>query len=252
MSSGVPPAQPPANVPGNPAGNPDVHLTPDAGIQTFPEPYPAFRSARGPQLNGRVVVHVVAAQGSWVQLSVDGDVVGWVDGRGLVPPVGGPSAQPMPISPRETHYPVNALPPAAAQGLIMTIETVIGGVAALGIAVGALIDWTKGRFAQTSFKVPVEFLFDSKTTSRNPKLGYVLLLVGLLGLLASFFAGARPGRVLLGLLAVSGTVLFCAQIAANIPDGSDISMTDLVGSGPWVTGIAGIVLAFSPLAKTKL
>ncbi len=239
MSNGGLPAQP------------DVHLTPDGGIQAYPHPYPAFRAPRGPHLGGREVVHLVATQGHWVQLTLDGQVVGWVDGRGLAPPVGGATMQPMPISPREAHFPVSTQPEPESQGLMVTVETVVGGIAALAIAIGALIDWTQGFVSVSSFKIPVEFLFDPKTTSRDPKLGLLLLLIGLVGLLASFFTAARPGRVLLGLLALAAAVLYCAQVAANIPDGAAISFTDVVGAGPWVTGIAGLVLALSPLARTN-
>src|SRR5207253_8731525 len=82
----------------------DVRLSPDAGIQTFPEPYPSIHrdgTMRRSYIPGRAIVHVSAVKGDWAQVSVDGDVVGWVDGRQLLPPVSGSMATPG----RETHRP---------------------------------------------------------------------------------------------------------------------------------------------------
>jgi len=79
----------------------------------------------------------------------------------------------------------------------------------------------------------------------------VLLVIGLAGIPLSFFAGGRNWRVLLGVLAVAAAGAYCGQIAANIPNGSSISVTDIVGPGPWVAGIGGFMLAFSPLTKTR-
>ena len=243
-----PPAAPPA--PGG-VQAPGVHLTPDIGLKVFVEPYPAFGVNAGTFLPGREVVQVVAMRGTWVQVMHNGAVAGWVDGRGLVPPIGGVTNYPTPSTTVKHQW--TAAPAAAteAQGVMVTLESIVGALGALSIIVGALIDWASSIVSITSFKVPVEFLFDPKTTSRDPKLGLFLLAFGLVGALASFFPGGRRWRVLFGLLALAAAITYCMQIAANIPDGSSISFTDIIGAGPWVTGIGGIVLMLSPLMKPR-
>src|SRR5205807_2793563 len=65
----------------------DVRLSPDAGLQTFSEPYPSIQrdgTMRRSYIPGRAIVHVSAVKGDWAQVSVDGDAVGWVDGRQLL------------------------------------------------------------------------------------------------------------------------------------------------------------------------
>ncbi len=67
---------------------PAVHLSPDDGLQSYTEPYPRPGANRGSFIPGRSVVHVVATQGDWAQVSSDGVVAGWVAGARLVPPIG--------------------------------------------------------------------------------------------------------------------------------------------------------------------
>ena len=123
----------------------------------------------------------------------------------------------------------------------------VGVLAGVGVLVGALIDWTR-IVALNSFRIPAAFLFDPKTTSRDPRLGYVVLAIGLLGVCVAFLPRARGWRVVLGLLALLVGALYCAQVASLLSEsGGRVSFTDFVGPGPWVTGIAGFVLAISPL-----
>ena len=242
-------------MPGTTDGNAtptDVHLTPDIGIKVFVDPYPAFGVNAGRFLPGREVVQVVAMRGTWVQVAHNGEIAGWVDGRGLVPSIGGASANPGPALPGARHlWPGVETPASGSQALTVSLESIVGALGALSIVVGALIDWAQSIVSVSSFKIPLQFLFDPRTTSHDPKLGLILLPIGLLGVLASFLPGARWWRVLLGLLAVTAAVLYCGQIAANIPGGSNVSLTDIIGAGPWVTGIGGVVLTLSPLMRSK-
>src|SRR5215831_2430708 len=49
-----------------------THLTPDTGIQAYPQPYPSFSGAPGPLLSGRQVVQVVEVRGAWAHVFADG------------------------------------------------------------------------------------------------------------------------------------------------------------------------------------
>jgi hypothetical protein len=218
------------------------HLSPDAGIQAFSEPYPGFQRdgiTRRSYIPGRSIVHVSATQGDWALVTLNGEVAGWVDGRQLLPPVSGAIGRSEP----ERRVPARRSP--AKQRV--PVDNVVGALAALGVLIGALIDWTR-IIRVNSFKIPAAYLFDPQTTSRNPRLGYVVLAIGLLGLGVTFLPRARGWRVVIGLLAVLVAALYCAQVASQLSDlGGRVSFTDVVGAGPWVTGIAGFVLAVSPL-----
>jgi hypothetical protein len=224
----------------------DVRAVPAEGLQTYPEPYPSFFEGAepGPRVVGSVQVDDV--KGMWAKVSVDGEARGWVDGRRLEPPV----AAPVMVS----DSPAGTMPApsrTAAPGVIsISIDGIIGALAAIGIIVGAALDWTQGIAAVTSFKVPVNFLFDYKTTTRDPHLGGFLIAIGVLALLVSLFMRAGIWRVLLGILAVAAASLFFIQIARGLSDSnSNLSFTDVVGPGPWVTSVSGFVLMLSPVFR---
>jgi hypothetical protein len=220
----------------------DLREVPAEGLQTYPEPYPRFFEGAepGPRVVGSVQVQDV--KGMWVLVSVDGEVRGWVDGRRLQPPVDPPII--VSAAPTGTPAPRSAAPGA----LSISSDGIIGAFAAVGVVVGAVLDWTRGVAAVTSFKVPVPFLFDYKATTHDPRLGGFLIAIGVVALAVSLFVRAGIWRVLLGLLALVAASLFVIQIARGISDtNSGALFTDVVGPGPWVTGISGLVLMLSPL-----
>jgi hypothetical protein len=222
-----------------------VHLSPDAGIQAYSEPYPRASSGgtmRRAYIPGREVVYVSASQGDWVQLTANGYDVGWVDGRQLVPPASGTSQRYLPAVPAPAGR--------SASGQTVQLDVLVAVLGGVGVLIGALVDWTQG-IAVNSFKVPAAFLVDPHTTSRDPRLGWLLIVIGLAGVLVAFVE-VGGWRVLVGLLAVLVAVLYCAQVAGQISDfPGNASFTDFIGAGPWVTGFAGAVLAASPLLKRK-
>ena len=228
----------------------DTRRSPAGGLHTYPEPYPAWGRARGPTIAGGEVIQVTAVRGAWAEAAVDGQVVGWVEGHALVPPIEEP-VKPL-LGPSVALAPDKSRAEGLPFGMqVLTVDAVVAALAALSIVIGALIDWTDGVIGVNSFKIPAEFLFDPKTTSRSPKIGYFLLVIGLVALVAALFTRALRSRVVLGLLAVTIAVLFCAQVGAALPD-NQTSFTDVVGAGPWITGFAGMVLVLSPLLKPRL
>ena len=96
--------------------------------------------------------------------------------------------------------------------------------------------------------MPVAFLFDHKTTSRHPELGWFLIAIGVLALVVSLFVRRRSMRVVLGLLALLAASLFVIQIAQEL-ENTRRSFSDVVGAGPWVTGVSGFLLMLSPLFR---
>jgi hypothetical protein len=215
-----------------------IHLSPDSGIQAYSEPYPRTfgpnGSTRGSYIPGRAVLQVSAIQGDWVHVTADGDAGGWVVGQQLVPPVSVTTARLEP----------DAVTPAVrSASATVSANVLVGVLAGVGVVIGALIDWTHG-IAVNSFEIPARFVFDPNTTSLDPRLRVLVVAIGLLGVLVSFFSRARVPRVLLGFLALLAAVQYGWQLASQL-SGTTASFADTVGAGPWVTGIAGIVLAAS-------
>lgn len=226
---------------------PAVHLAADAGVQAYREPYPRVAtdgSHRATFIPGRAVVHVVTIRGSWAQVIINDQVIGWVEGSQLIPPIGAPIAS-FARTPASSEN-------ARSQSTTIDIDTLIAVLASIGILIGGVVDWTQGVGAN-SFKIPAAFLVDAHTRSRDPRLGYFILALGIAGVLLSFVRNARLGRGLVGLAAVGIALLFCGQVAVQLADQhSHTSFTDIVGAGPWITGIAGIALAASALLASGL
>jgi hypothetical protein len=221
------------------SGPPALHLTADEGVQAYKEAYPRLEkdgSHRTAFIPGRSIVHVAATQGTWAQVIVEGQVVGWVEGSYLVPPIGTRIAAPAPNQPP---------PPVARNGTTINVGTLVAVLAGIGIIMGAVLDWTQGVGAN-SFKIPAAFLVDRNTRTLNPRLGYLVVALGIVGLLLAFVRNGRGWRALVGLAAVGVAVLYCGQIAIGLSDiHSSASFTDFVGAGPWLTGIAGVALVAS-------
>jgi hypothetical protein len=220
-------------------GGPFVHLAADDGVQAYKEPYPRVAtdgSHRSAFIPGRAVLRVSATQGSWAQVVLNDEVVGWVEGSQLIPPIGQRLAPPAP-------YPASSA--ATANGVPVSVDTLVGALAGLGILIGAVVDWTQG-ISVNSFKIPAAVLFDGNTTSRNPRLGIFVLALGVAGLLLAFVRNARLWRAVIGAAAFGIAFLYCAQVASQLSDHHvHASFTDVVGAGPWVTGVAGLVLVVS-------
>jgi hypothetical protein len=231
--------------------NAHVHLSPDVGIQAYTEPYPRPQSdeTKVPlYIPGREVVHVTDIRGEWVQVMINGKVVGWVDGRRLLPPVSTSIAAYAPGAPAPPSSPAGR----SADAQTVQLDVLVGALAGIGVVAGALVDWTQGLVSVNSFRFPFAFLFDPKTTSRDPRLGYFVLAVGLLGAFVSFLPRAGAWRVVFGLLALTIAVLYCGQVANQLSNsGRGTSFADVVGAGPWVTGVSGLVLAVSPVLKSR-
>jgi hypothetical protein len=211
---------------------PTRHLTPDAGIQAMVDPDPG--GALGRFLPARTAVLVSATQGSWARVRLDGEPQGawsWVDGRQLIPAT-------VSSAPRTIGF----AGPAGQTAL--GASEIVGVVGGAGIVAGALFDWYS--FGLNAFHIPVSFLFDKTTVDQDPKMAYFLLGLGIVGAILSFVRGAEGIRFLCGALALGAAILFAVQIGDAISSSSSVNVTDVIGAGPWVTGISGLALLISP------
>jgi hypothetical protein len=165
-----------------------------------------------------------------------------VNGHLLVPP-----AVPQ-ITVQSWAASASAPSPSGVAAGRLTFDAFIGASAGGAVVVGAFLDWTR-RTSLNSFKVPVAFLFDPHTTSEQPRLGWFLLLIGVVGAAVSFLRDATALRVLFGSLALAGGALYMISVARGLNDaGNTRSFTELVGAGPWLVSLAGFVLLCAPLA----
>jgi hypothetical protein len=218
-------ARPQANVSATPA-----HVVADPGLQSYVLPDPS--SAFGPVLPGGTCVDVIEVRAAWANVRDESGRTAWVDGRRLVPPT-------------VVQAPTIEAQPTRTTGTTVGPGAIIGVLGAIGVVVGSLLNWVgSSEIDFSSFKVPVSFLFDYSSTAEDPKTGYFLLAAAIVGLICCFVRNIGWLRVLCGLVAVAAPVLYGVQI--NDALNGFGSVTDALGPGVWVTGIAGIVLAISP------
>jgi hypothetical protein len=221
----------------------DLHAAPADGLQTYKRPYPRFTESEeaGPKLIAGQEVEVGVSRGTWVQLSRGGVFLGWVDGRKLIPPISAPVRMaPVPQSERTPRH-----------VFAISLEAIVGAVASVGIAVGALLDWTQGRHAVSALRVPVQYLFSNRTAAHQPRVGYVLFGIAIVSFVLSFIPRAAIWRVLLGAIVVAIVSAFWMQLAEALSD-SNKAIVDVVGAGPWVTGLSGLLLVCSPLFRRRI
>jgi hypothetical protein len=190
-------------------------------------------------IHGGYPVQIIALRGTWAHVVVEGTDVGWVNGQLLVPP----AAPQITVQSRAASSPATSQSGGAGR---LKFDAIIGASAGVAVVVGAFLDWTR-RASLNSFKVPVPFLFNPHTTSEQPRLGWFLLLIGVVGAAVSFLREATVLRVLFGSLALAAGALYMISVARGLNDaGSTRSFTELVGAGPWVVASAGLVMLCSP------
>jgi hypothetical protein len=224
------------------------HVAPPDGLQAYAEPYPPYPAPRDAYIPGGETLEVRSIRGAWAEVAVNGLVVGWVEGRRLVPPL--PEAHTLHVysAPAERLRTIRS---QAANGLAVTANGLVGAFAAIGVVVGALLTWTK-PIDVDSFDVPIAFLFDFDTASRDPKLGPFLIGAAIVALVASFFRGGASWRVLGGAVAFTAAALFCIQVARQLAEErGGPTLGDVVGLGPWIAGASGLALAISPALRRR-
>jgi hypothetical protein len=225
-----------------------VHAVAAPGLQTFAQPDAA--SAPGSVLPGGASVEILEVRAAWANVRDGSGRTAWVDGRRLVPPTA--------VEYSSAYAAPTTAPRPTATGV--GPDAIIGLVGAIGVIVGSLLNWVGGGSGSdfSSFKLPVGFLFDNTNTSQDPKTGYFLIAVAVIGLVCSFIPKTEWVRILCGVIAVGAPVLYAIQLNENLQRYSSYGsyyskpdLTDLLGPGVWVTGIAGLVLAISPAFRRR-
>jgi len=124
------------------------------------------------------------------------------------------------------------------------LEPIVGLIASAAIIVGAFSHWI-GWYS--SYRIPLAFLFGIDSTSREPRVLWVLLALGGLGAFTSLSRDLAKVRVTLGVLAAGTVGMFFAQLQSDMFPG--VNFTDVVGTGCWLVLLGGLALMLSPLLR---
>lgn len=203
------------------------YRAPSAGLQSYRTPDDT--SELSAYVDADHAVEALETRGLWVRVGDGGREIGWVDGRRLVPPA------------------VLGVGPGAGMSMPHSIGAggIVGAIAAIGIVIGAAVDWVEGA-SINSFDIPLFPLFDSSNFDEDPKVGYVLVVLTVVGLVCCFIRHAEWVRFAVGGVALVPVIAYVARIADGY-EGTSVEVTDVLGAGVYVAGVSAIVLALSPL-----
>jgi hypothetical protein len=220
------------------------HRVPPDGVQGYAQP--STEGALGEFVPPGAQVGLVKTQGDWAEVVIGGTTA-WVDGRLLMPP-------PKTVAPAGVRT-----APSRPTSTIRTASStsawaVLSAIAGVGVLVGAIFEWLASSLNFNSFDVPVQFLFGTYTLQdREPRVGYFLVAFGVVAILTSFREDAVWVRRIAGMLALATAALFCYQVQDAISGAYSVGFAnrslqffDVIGSGPFITGISGLVLAVLP------
>ena len=206
-----------------------THQVPAGGMQAWGAPDPA--SAPTAELAARVQLRVDETRGAWARVTGSNGWSGWVDARRLAP-LGKAGGGGM-----------------ALGGLALRPLPLIGAIA---LIVATFLSWMKalsafGTPSVNGWDVGLPILWNITSPGDQPRIGLILLIVGIVALAAAFIPKAGRGVAafcgLLGLV-ISGlyviqVIRFWGQDPVNAGAGDTLS--NAVGIGPWVA-LAGAVL----------
>jgi hypothetical protein len=148
-----------------------THRVPEGGLRAWPKPDPAIESSA--TLQPRVELSIAEMRGDWARVIGSNGWTGWVDARRLQTMAAGSS--------RTTA--------SAGAGTSLPL----GAFGAAALAIATFLPWFySGGFKADSFDVALPFLWDLEAGG-DPKLGIVVIALGLLGLAAMFLKGVPDG-----------------------------------------------------------
>lgn len=133
--------------------------------------------------------------------------------------------------------------PRTVAGVKISPIPLVGGLA---LMVSSVLPWVNapGAPSANAFEVPVTFLFDPLGAPGGPRVGLVLLLIGLAGAALAFVPAGRVVRRLIGPVATAAGGLFISAVIRLVGDaGGGVGPLDLIGFGAYVSIVGGILVA---------
>ena len=199
-----------------------THAVPSGGMSAWSEPNPELQPVT--TLDARVQLSVAERRGDWAKVVGSNGWTGWVDARRLTTLGAKPSTS-----------------SGLGFGAGKPSPIILAGALLIGIA--ALLPWLDNGFETfNAMDLSASILFDYEGTG-SPYIGWVLFALGALAIAAGFMAKPTAPTIVVGIAAVAVPVLFAAQIYRLVSDlgGSFSDLTDVLGFGPAVALVGGIV-----------
>jgi len=217
-----------------------THQAPAGGMPAWANPDPA--AAPIAQLAARVQLRIDETRGAWARVTGSNGWTGWVDARRLGPLGGGGGGGAM-----------------ALGGLALRPLPLIGAIA---LIVATFLSWMKGleAFAFPSvngWDVGLPILWTITNPGDQPRIGLILLIVGIVALAAAFIP--RIGRALAaftGLLSIVIGGLYVLQVIRfwgqdPVNAGAGDTLSHAVGIGPWVALAGGLLLLIGAMIPER-
>lgn len=142
-----------------------------------------------------------------------------------------------PVSRRERRVDRAKWVPTVGPGMVL------GVLGTIGVVVSMFMAWRDGGVHPSD--VPFAFLFDSTTTADNPSILIALIPFAVLIGIGSLLPRANGARVIGGLGTLAVVVLFAVQTTYLVDNVPGLSTWDVLDTGFYVAGIAGIVALVS-------
>ncbi len=151
-----------------------------------------------------------------------------------------------PVTHRERRVDHASWRPTVGPGMVL------GVLSTIGVVVSMFLAWRSGGVKPGN--ISVGFLFDSTTTSTSPSLLVVLIPLAVVLAVGAVMPRAAGARVLGGLGVIAVVVLFAVQVHYITDRFPGSSMWDVLDTGWYVAGIAGLigfVSGFMPSGWTR-
>jgi hypothetical protein len=214
-------------------------------MDSWPRPDPHV--AAGPRIDGGLEVQVVDRLGDWAKVTFSNGWSAWVDGRLLT--AGASSGRHAPGTPRAVTTKPGSSFDLQAVMADRPKAFAVGGAAL--IALSSILPWLRGGGSSNSFKVPVQFLFDYKSTSNDGiKVGWLLVAFAVAIVVVIVRNANEKVARAVGVATVAVTVLYVVQLqrlvsAAGDAGGVEPSLTDFLGFGVLPAAAGGVLAAFA-------
>lgn len=216
-----------------------THQVPSGGMPAWATPDPSTTPI---ELAGRVQLAIAETRGDWARVTGSNGWTGWVDARRLEP-LGRAAGT-------RAGFALRPLP--LVGGIALIVATFLAW--SKGLAIGSVgLSWESAN----GWDWPLGFLWNMNNWGNQPRIGLVVLIIGIVGLGAAFIP--RMGRALAAFAGVLGAVVGALYVVQLIrffgQDGVNASAGDVLGNalgiGPWIALGGALLLLIGALIPDR-
>ena len=216
------------------------HQVPSGGMPAWANPDPAVAPIT--ELAARVQLRIDETRGAWARVTGSNGWTGWVDARRLAPLGGGGGGGAV-----------------ALGGMALRPLPLIGAIA---LIVATFLSWMKALEAFTTpsvngWDVGLPILWSITNPGDQPRIGLILLIVGIVALAAAFIPKTGRGlAAFTGLLGIVISGLYVLQVIRfwgqdPINAGAGDTLSHAIGIGPWVALAGGVLLLIGAMVPER-